>query len=111
MSGEMIGTEPSPMSKRQRRWYDKGFKNGCDTAKSAASLAITEARLEARECRMETMDYQRRLENLGHRVAAADKAALVPSERVLGLERDLRFANDRVEQLMNGIVIIQGGKK
>lgn len=100
MSGEMIGTEPSPMSKRQRKWYDKGYADGILLAESkhaGESIQFRNTGWELRQLQSQLDHYRNRLR---------DEQGLTRE-----LRRDLQFANDRIEQLIHNASSIPKEKK
>ncbi len=86
-----IKTEPARMSKRQKAYYERGRSVGYVQGVEAVP------RLDREWLERETDKLTRQLE--------------IERQMSETLRRDLTFANDRIEQLMNSVVIIRDGKK
>lgn len=86
-----IHTEPARMSKRQKAYYERGRSVGYVQGIEAAP-------------RMDDELKQREIERLKKQVEIERRALEMA-------QRDLAFANDRIEQLQNSVVIIRDGKK
>jgi hypothetical protein len=89
---------PDHLSRRKRRIYDAGWNDSLK--KSDASTAALAARNESWKLSMDLTRGDRLERQLEIERAANEK-----------LQRDLQFANDRIEQLQNSVVIIRDGKK
>lgn len=93
-----INTEPSRMSKRQKRYYNAGYEAGRSAALEA-TVAI--------QARNERWNQDHKDAMLGNR----DRSIHSLNGQVAELKRELQFARDRIEQLTNSVVIIRESKK
>lgn len=85
-----IETEPHPMSKRQRKWYDKG---------RTAGIWLVEAKYENDSVRFRNRGWE--LQHLQARDLNQTREIQNLNGQVALLRRDLQFANDRIEQLIH----------
>jgi predicted RNase H-like nuclease (RuvC/YqgF family) len=91
-----IETEPSRMSKRQRKWYDKGRTAGIQYANNEYEYNLVKFHNRGWE-----------LEASKSREIHKDNKIQALNGEVAELKRHLQFAEDRIEQLQNSVVIIR----
>ena len=85
-----IGTEPARMSKRQKAHFERGRSVGYVQGVEAAPRIDDELKVKEIERLKKQLEAERRMNEI--------------------LQRDLQFANDRIDQLMNSVVIIRDKK-
>ena len=85
-----INTEPARMSKRQKAYFERGRSVGYVDGVQAAPHIDDELKVKEIERLKKQLEIERRMNET--------------------LQRDLQFANDRIEQLMSSVVIIRDKK-